>query len=49
MSSKNNDQTTLVPLRCIQCETPLPAQPGEIAWACPNCGTGQMLDLNTGL
>jgi hypothetical protein len=44
-----SEATTLVPLRCTQCETALPAQPDEIAWVCANCGTGQMLDLNTGL
>jgi len=44
-----SEETTLIALRCVQCDTPLPAQPGEIAWACGHCGTGQMLDLNTGL
>lgn len=33
----------LVPLKCIQCAAPLPAQVDEVAWRCELCGTGQML------
>lgn len=42
-------QVTLIPLICTQCKSPLPAQPGEIAWACPQCQQGLLLDENTGL
>jgi hypothetical protein len=44
-----SEAVKLVALRCIKCETPVPAQPGEVAWRCTNCGTGQMLDLTKGL
>jgi hypothetical protein len=33
----------LVPLECLRCRTRLPAEEGELAWICPNCGQGQRL------
>jgi hypothetical protein len=39
----------LLPLLCIKCETPLPAQPGEVAWVCSRCAQGMCLDENQGL
>jgi hypothetical protein len=39
----------LVPLLCIQCSVPIQAGNDEIAWACENCGRGQMLDEIEGL
>jgi hypothetical protein len=39
----------LVPLLCIQCNAPIQAGIDEIAWACDNCGKGQMLDEQKGL
>lgn len=40
---------TLVPLRCLRCETPLPAGRDEIAWSCGKCGQGLLLDPSSGL
>ena len=34
---------TLNPLLCVHCGTPLPAQPGELVWACTQCQQGQMI------
>lgn len=39
----------LVPLKCPQCDTPIPADPKEIAWVCENCGQGLHLDGEEGL
>ena len=39
----------LVPLMCLRCSTPLPAEPDEAAWVCANCGQGMHLDLKVGL
>ncbi len=39
----------LVPLRCIRCETPVPAERDEIAWVCRQCGQGLLLDERKGL
>jgi hypothetical protein len=39
----------LVPLLCIKCEAPLPAEPNEIAWVCTRCGQGMLLDESRGL
>lgn len=43
------NQVSLVPLRCLRCETPLPAGRDEIAWSCGQCGQGLLLDPATGL
>lgn len=39
----------LIALRCTKCETPVPANPDEIAWACENCGAGLLLHEKVGL
>jgi hypothetical protein len=39
----------LVPLQCLRCSTPIPAQPDEAAWVCQSCGQGQLLDERQGL
>ena len=39
----------LIPLRCPQCQTPVPAQIDEIAWACQQCGQGLLLHDVDGL
>jgi hypothetical protein len=39
----------LVPLLCIKCQTPVPAEPEEIAWVCAQCGQGMLLDESDGL
>ena len=44
-----SETISLVPLKCVQCSTPIPANPDEIAWACPQCGTGLLLDEEQGL
>ena len=39
----------LIPLFCVRCSTPLPAQPDEVAWVCAQCGQGLLLDEDHGL
>ncbi|MBN2549246.1 MAG: hypothetical protein JXB15_08820 [Anaerolineales bacterium] len=39
----------LVPLVCLRCSTPVPAEIEEVAWACAQCGQGMMLDEDQGL
>ncbi len=39
----------LIPLKCVRCETPVPAQPGEVAWVCAQCGQGLLLDEERGM
>lgn len=34
----------LVPLNCLRCGTPLPAEIDEVAWACEQCEQGQQLE-----
>jgi hypothetical protein len=34
----------LIPLVCLKCDTPLPAQPDEVAWVCARCGQGLLLN-----
>jgi hypothetical protein len=40
---------TLVSLKCVRCETPVPAQPDQVAWVCAQCGQGLLLDEEHGL
>jgi len=40
---------TLIPLRCLRCETPIPANPEEVAWSCGQCRQGLLLDPSAGL
>ena len=39
----------LLPLRCIRCSTPVPAEMDEVAWVCGQCGQGLLLDEAQGL
>jgi hypothetical protein len=39
----------LVPLLCVRCNTSIPANLEEVAWACAQCGQGNMLDVEKGL
>jgi hypothetical protein len=39
----------LVPLLCVKCSTPVPAEPDEVAWVCAQCGQGLLLDEDKGL
>jgi len=39
----------LIPLVCVKCQTRLPAEPGEVAWVCGQCGQGLQLDTGKGL
>jgi hypothetical protein len=38
----------LVPLVCVRCSTPVPAELDEVAWVCSQCGQGLSLE-ETGL
>jgi len=42
-------QIALIPLICLRCSTPIPANPDEIAWVCANCGQAMSLDEENGL
>lgn len=39
----------LISLICLQCATPVPAQPDEVAWVCAQCARGLLLDQQAGL
>lgn len=39
----------LVPMLCLNCNAPLPAEPDQVAWACATCGQGLYLDDALGL
>ena len=39
----------LIPLVCIKCSTPIPAEPQEVAWVCSLCGQGMLLQEQQGL
>ncbi len=40
---------SLYPLQCLRCQTPVSARSDEVAWLCPTCGQGLMLDDEQGL
>lgn len=42
-------QVDLVPLRCMRCYTPVPAESDQVAWACSQCAQGLLLDEAEGL
>lgn len=42
-------RVSLIPLVCFKCETPVPANPDEVAWVCDRCGQGMLLDEQKGL
>lgn len=39
----------LIPMLCVKCQTPVPAQPDEVAWVCGQCGQGLLLDIHQGM
>ena len=39
----------LFPLCCIRCDTPVLAEPDEVAWTCAQCGQGLLLYKNQDL
>ena len=39
----------LVPLVCVQCSQPIPANPDQVAWVCEQCGQGMLLNEIEGL
>jgi hypothetical protein len=39
----------LIPLICVRCQTPVPAESDQVAWSCTQCGQGLLLDENVGL
>lgn len=39
----------LVALHCLRCNTPVPAEPDQVAWRCATCGQGLLLDDDAGL
>lgn len=39
----------LIPLVCVRCGTPVPAEKDEVAWVCAQCGQGLTLDESVGL
>ncbi len=34
----------LIPLQCLKCQSPLPAEVDEVAWVCATCGQAVVLD-----
>ena len=38
----------LIPLKCVDCGTAVPAQVNEVAWVCEQCGRGLVLDAARG-
>ena len=47
----NNSMPALIPLQCIKCQSPIPADVDDVAWVCATCGQAMLLDENqpTGL
>ncbi len=43
------DPIRLIPLNCVRCATPVPAEAEEIGWVCSHCGQGLILDEAQGL
>jgi hypothetical protein len=46
MSPREISPIRLVPLTCVKCRAPIPANPDEIAWVCLQCGQGNLLDCS---
>jgi hypothetical protein len=44
MSQRDISPIRLVPLTCVKCRAPIPANLDEIAWVCEQCGQGNLLD-----
>jgi hypothetical protein len=45
MSPRELSPIRLVPLTCMKCRAPIPANLDEIAWVCEQCGQGNLLDV----
>jgi predicted RNA-binding Zn-ribbon protein involved in translation (DUF1610 family) len=43
-----SQSVSLIPLLCLRCQAPLPAEPDEVAWVCPQCGQGLLLSESQG-
>ena len=39
-----NNMPALLPLQCLKCQSPLPAEVDEVAWVCATCGQTMLLD-----
>ena len=39
----------LIPMLCLHCQQPVPAQPDEVVWVCQTCGQGMVLSDDHGL
>ena len=39
----------LIPMQCVHCQNPIPAQPDEVFWVCATCGQAQLLSDERGL
>ena len=46
MSTREPSPIRLVPLLCVKCRAPIPAQADELAWACDQCGQGLLLNAS---
>ncbi len=44
MSPREVSPIRLVPLTCVKCQAPIPANLDEIAWVCAQCGQGNLVD-----
>lgn len=44
-----SEPVQLIPMFCVRCQAPVPAQPGEIAWVCAQCGQSMMLSDEKGV
>lgn len=45
----SSSQVELIPMQCIRCQQPIPAQPDEVVWVCHTCGQGLVLSDDRGL
>jgi hypothetical protein len=43
-----SETVRLIPLLCPKCQTPVPAQPDEVAWVCEQCRAGMLLSEEKG-
>ena len=43
-----SEAVRLIPLLCPKCQTPVPAQPDEVAWVCEQCRAGMLLSEEQG-
>ena len=43
-----SETVRLIPMYCLNCQSPIEAQPDEIAWACEQCGQGLLISNEQG-